>query len=386
MKKIKSIRKITFSPPLIGKEEIEEVVDTLKSGWITTGPKVKQFEEEFARYIGCKHAVVLNSCTAGLFLALLVSGIKKGDEVITSPYTYAATANVIIQAGARPVFADVERKTFNIDPAQILKKITKRTKAIIPVHFGGRPCEMDAINKIAKKYGLVVIEDSAHAVGAKYKDKMIGHTSDFAVFSFQAVKNLTTAEGGMLTTNNKKLAEKIKALSFDGIDRKRIKRKPWFYQVIYPGYRYNMTDVSASLGLWQLRKLEKHYKIRLNLTKAYNKALKKIPGIQTPNFKVNGRHALHLYPVLIKDNCLRINRDQFILALSKENIATNVHFIPLHFHPYYKKTFGYKKGDFPNAEYLFEREITLPLHLQMKTDDVNYIARSIRKIYQKYKR
>jgi len=377
---------MSFSPPLIEKEEINEVVKTLKSGWITTGPKVKQFEKEFCRYIGCRYAIALNSCTAGLFLALLVGGIKKGDEVITTPYTFAATANVIIHLGAEPVFVDVDKKTFNIDPGKIEEKITKKTKAIIPVHFGGRPCEMDKILRIAKRHKLIVIEDAAHAVSAKYKNKKIGAISNFTAFSFHAVKNLTTAEGGMLTTNNKQWSEKIRMLAYHGIDKLTQNRESWRYKVIYPGYKFNMTDMAASLGLWQLRKLEKHYQTRLRLVKEYNSGLKKLSAISIPNFKLNGRHSLHLYPILLKDNYLKIKRDKFIMVLKEQGIATNVHYFPLHLMPFYRKKFGYKSGDFPNAEYLYEREITLPLHLQMKTNDVKYIVGKIKKITEKYQK
>lgn len=377
---------LAFSPPLIEDEGTGEVIDTLKSGWITTGPKTQKFEQEFAEYVGARYAIALNSCTAGLFLSLLVGGIKRGDEVITSPYTYAATVNIILHLGAKPVFSDVEKETFNIDPNQIESKITKKTKAIIPVHFAGRPCNMDAINEIAKRHGLLVVEDAAHAVGAKYKKKMVGVLSDFTCFSFQAVKNLTTAEGGMVTTNNQKWAQKLKILSEDGVKKHVSSARSWFYQVVEPGFRFNMTDIMASLGLWQLRNLERNYKRRLKYYKIYNAGFEKIHAITIPDYKIDGRHALHIYPILLNDKYLKISRDQFIKALEKENISSNVHYIPVHFHSFYKKTLKYKRGDFPNAEYLFDHEVTLPLNLVMEEGDVKDVVSSVKKIIDKYKK
>ncbi|RKY89127.1 UDP-4-amino-4,6-dideoxy-N-acetyl-beta-L-altrosamine transaminase, partial [candidate division KSB1 bacterium] len=269
-------RFLPFHQPSIDGEEIQEVVDTLKSGWITTGPKTKLFEKKFQEYIGCKYAIAVSSCTAGLHLALVAAGVGQGDEVITTPYTFATTGEVIIQIGAKPVFVDIEEDGFNIDVTKIPEAITPETKAIIPVHFAGEPCDMDEIMKIAQENNLFVIEDAAHAVGAEYKGKKIGNIGDVTVFSFYATKNLTTGEGGMVTTNNDELAEKIRLLSLHGISKDAWKRYTaegsWYYEILYAGYKYNMTDIQASLGIHQLNKLEKFLSIRQKYAQRYSSA------------------------------------------------------------------------------------------------------------------
>jgi len=373
---------LPFCQPNISIEEIDEVVDTLKSDWITTGPKTKEFEKRFAEYVGTKYALAVNSATAAMHLALIASGIGKGDEVITTPYTFAATANVIIHSQATPIFVDINKDTFNINPAKIEDAITTRTKAIIPVHFAGQSCQMDEILELAKRYHLVVIEDAAHAVSSEYKGKKIGNIGDVTAFSFYATKNLTTGEGGMVTTNNEDLAEKIAILSLHGISKDAWKRYgaqgSWYYEIMYPGFKYNMTDIQASIGLHQLAKIEEFLKIRLEYVNMYQEAFKELPEIITPKDTIPGRHAWHLYCILI--NTKTINRDKFIERLKTEGIGTSVHFIPLHLHPFYRQRFGFKKGDFPNAEWVYEREISLPLHPKLTKKDVEDVILAVKKV------
>jgi len=370
---------LPYCQPSIGKEEIKEVVDTLKSGWLTMGPRTIKFEEMIARYTKAKYAIVLNSCTAALHLSLIALGIKKGDEVITTPFTFASTGNVIIQVGAKPVFVDIERKTFNIDPKEIEKAITSKTKAIMPVHYAGQACDMTAIMKIAKKYHLFVIEDAAHMIGAEYKGKKIGTFGDTTCFSFYATKNMTTGEGGAVTTNDKTLAEKIMVLRLHGISKdawKRYDKKgSWYYEIEECGWKYNITDIQAALGIHQIKKLDKFNKIRRKYAQIYNRELSGIKGIITPYEKPNVKHVYYLYPILLEN----YNRDEFIEKMAQNGIGCSVHFIPLHLHPFYQKL-GYKKGDFPNAEWVYEREVSLPLYPKMKYSDLLFVAKTIKNI------
>jgi len=381
---------LSFSQPLIEEEEINEVIDTLRSGWLTTGPKVKRFEKEFAQYIGSKYAIATNSCTGGLHLALVAAGIGGGDEVITTPFTFCATANVILHTGAKPVFVDIRPDTFNIDTERIEEVITPKTKAIMPVHYAGQPCEMDEIMEIAKRHNLLVIEDAAHSIATEYKGKKVGAIGDITCFSFYATKNLVTGEGGMVTTDNEELAEKIRVLSLHGMSRDAWKRYSSagssYYEVIYPGYKYNMTDIQASLGLHQLRKLTRFQKRREEIVKAYNEAFASLDTIEVPFVKPHIKHAWHLYVIKIIPEKLKINRDQFIEALRGENIGTSVHFIPVHLHPYYRDTYGFKRGDFPNAEYAYERVISLPLYPKMSDEDVKDIIEAVKKIVEHYRK
>ena len=374
---------LPFHQPSIDGEEIQEVVDTLKSGWITTGPKTKLFEKKFQEYIGCKYAIAVSSCTAGLHLALVAAGVGQGDEVITTPYTFATTGEVIIQIGAKPVFVDIEEDGFNIDVTKIPEAITPETKAIIPVHFAGEPCDMDEIMKIAQENNLFVIEDAAHAVGAEYKGKKIGNIGDVTVFSFYATKNLTTGEGGMVTTNNDELAEKIRLLSLHGISKDAWKRYTaegsWYYEILYAGYKYNMTDIQASLGIHQLNKLEKFLSIRQKYAQRYSSAFADISEIKTPPVNHHVRHAWHLYVIRLNSASLSIDRKQFIEALKAENIGSSVHFIPLHLHPYYRNRYAYKLGDYPNAEDTYSRVISLPLFPKMTIADVEDVIKAVKK-------
>lgn len=372
--------KIPYCLPEIGEEEIAEVVDTLRSGWLTMGPKTITFEEQIAAYTGAKYAVAVNSCTAALHLSLLAYGIGPGDEVITSPYTFASTGNVIVHSGARPVFADIQRDTFNIDPEKINEAITPKTKAIIPVHFAGQPCDMKEIQEIADDHNLVVIEDAAHAIGAEYHGKKIGSLSDATCFSFYATKNMTTGEGGAVTTDDQKIADKMRILRLHGISKDAWKRYSaqgsWYYEIEECGWKYNMTDIQAALGIYQLRKLDGFVETRRKYAEMYSAGLRDLEGLVTPLEKEGRKHVYHLYPVLVNE----MDRGDFIREMAEMGIGCSVHFIPLHQHPFYRGTFGFKKGDFPNAEGVYEREVSLPLYPKMGMTEVAYVMECVSEI------
>ncbi|AGE65403.1 DegT/DnrJ/EryC1/StrS family aminotransferase [Bacillus subtilis] len=376
---------LPYSLPLIGKEEIQEVTETLESGWLSKGPKVQQFEKEFAAFVGAKHAVAVNSCTAALFLALKAKGIGPGDEVITSPLTFSSTANTIIHTGATPVFADIDENTLNIDPVKLEAAVTPRTKAVVPVHFGGQSCDMDAILAIAQNHGLFVLEDAAHAVYTTYKQRMIGSIGDATAFSFYATKNLATGEGGMLTTDDEELADKIRVLSLHGMSKAAWNRYSsngsWYYEVESPGYKMNMFDLQAALGLHQLKRLDDMQKRREEIAGRYQTAFQQLPGLITPFVHDDGRHAWHLYVLQVDEKKAGVTRSEMITALKDEyNIGTSVHFIPVHIHPYYQKQFGYKEADFPNAMNYYKRTLSLPLYPSMSDDDVHDVIEAVRDI------
>lgn len=376
---------LPYSLPLIGKEEIQEVTETLESGWLSKSPKVQQFEKEFAAFVGAKHAVAVNSCTAALFLALKAKGIGPGDEVITSPLTFSSTANTIIHTGATPVFADIDENTLNIDPVKLEAAVTPRTKAVVPVHFGGQSCDMDAILAVAQNHGLFVLEDAAHAVYTTYKQRMIGSIGDATAFSFYATKNLATGEGGMLTTDDEELADKIRVLSLHGMSKAAWNRYSsngsWYYEVESPGYKMNMFDLQAALGLHQLKRLDDMQKRREEIAGRYQTAFQQIPGLITPFVHDDGRHAWHLYVLQVDEKKAGVTRSEMITALKDEyNIGTSVHFIPVHIHPYYQKQFGYKEADFPNAMNYYKRTLSLPLYPSMSDDDVDDVIEAVRDI------
>ncbi|MFH1867825.1 MAG: aminotransferase class I/II-fold pyridoxal phosphate-dependent enzyme [Candidatus Omnitrophota bacterium] len=381
---------LAFSLPTIGKEEEKELIDTLHSGWLTTGPKTHRLESMFKDYLGCKYAICVNSCTAALHLCLVSLGIKKGDEVITSPITWPSTANVIVHTGAKPVFADVNPKTMNIDPKRIEEKITKRTKAIIPVHMAGQPCEMDKIRKLAKKHKLYIIEDAAHAIGASYNERKIGTLSDFTCFSFYPIKNMTTIEGGLIATNNRKWAEDIRVLSLHGVTKDAWKRysssAKGHHDVIFPGFKYNMTDMQAALGLHQLPKLDKFIRQREHMVLQYNDAFSGMEEISVLDQIDNIRHAHHLYIIVLNTEKLKITRDGFMDALRKENIGVGIHFRSLHIQPFYKNTYKFKDSDLPNAKHLSDRIISLPLYPGMSQYDLDTVVKAVKKIVAYYKK
>lgn len=375
---------LRFGVPLIEQEEIDEVVFVLRSGWISTGPKTQEFEERFRSYVSSKNAIALSSCTAGMHLSLLAAGIGQGDEVITSPMTFASTANVIIHCGAIPVFADINRRTLNIDPAEIERRITPKTKALIPVHYAGQPCEMDEIQDIARRHGLVIIEDAAHAMGAEYHGRKIGSIGDATAFSFHVQKNLTTAEGGMVTTNNDEWARKIRILRLHGMTKDAWERassgSQVHYDVMFPGYKCNMTDIQSAMGLVQLSKLESYIKTRQRYAGIYDSVFAQIPEITIPQ-RIDGiRHAETMYVIMLEPESLKIDRDEFVRCLQAENIFCSVHFRAVHLHSYYRKTFGYKRGDYPHAEDVSDRVLTLPFSPKLTEDDIYDVISAVKKI------
>ena len=372
---------LIFGSPLIERPEINEVVDSMESGWLGTGPKVQRFEEMFKKYKDCEYTIAVNSCTAALHLSMLAIGIKPGDEVIIPTMTFAATANSVIHAGGIPVLVDCERDTMNIDPEDVARKITNRTKAIIPVHFAGRPCNMSAIMLIAKKHKLKVIEDCAHAVEAEYHGKKIGTFSDLGCFSFYVTKNITTGEGGMVITNNKQYADKIKVLALHGMSKDawcRFGDKGYkHYKVVYAGFKYNMMDVQAAIGIHQLPRIEKYWKKREETWNRYNESFRELPVFTPEPPEHNTRHAYHLYTLLLDINKTKITRDQFLDKMTAHNIGVGVHYIALHLHPYYRKTYGYKHKDFPNAEWISERTVSIPLSPKLTSDNIADVTRSV---------
>jgi len=381
---------LIFGSPAIEQPEIDEVVECLKSGWLGTGPRVNKFENKFKDYIGSKYAMALNSCTAALHLSMVVSGVSAGDEVITTPMTFAATSNAILHTDAKPVFVDVEKETMNIDPELIEKAITPKTKAILPVHFAGRPCKMDHIMEIAKKNNLLVIEDAAHAIEAKYKNKKVGNIGDITCFSFYVTKNLITGEGGMVTTNNEEWAKKIKMYGLHGMSKdawKRFSDEGYkHYQVMVPGFKYNMMDIQASIGLHQIERLEKYFEKRKKIWDIYNKAFEGLP-LNIPHLEEKDTvHARHLYTLLLDIDRLKISRDEFMQELFRENIGTGVHYISLHLHPYYKDTFGFKKDDFPNSDYISERTVSIPFSAKLTDQDVDDVIEGVTKVLNNNKK
>jgi dTDP-4-amino-4,6-dideoxygalactose transaminase len=381
---------LPFYMPDIAEDEIQAVMETLRSGWLTTGVRVRQFEEDFAHYVGSQHAVAVNSGTAALHLALDAVGVKEGDEVLVPTMTFAATAEVVLYFRAKPVLVDCRHDTMNLDPDQIEKVITSRTKAIIPVHIGGQPCDMDRILEIARERHLKVIEDAAHALPTRYRGRLVGTIGDITCFSFYATKTITTGEGGMATTDNPEWAERMRIMSLHGISHDAWKRYTaegsWYYEILYPGYKYNLTDVAASLGIQQLKKADRFWELRRRCVDWYNDGLKDVPEVSVPYVAPEVQHAWHLYVIQLNLDLLRISRNEFIELLKKENIGTSVHFIPLHLHPYYRNTFGYRPADFPTASSVFERIISLPLYPKMTETDVQRVIGTVRALVRQYRR
>jgi dTDP-4-amino-4,6-dideoxygalactose transaminase len=381
---------LPFHQPSLGPEEEASLLDTVRSGWITTGPKTKAFERELASYVGARHAVAVNSCTAALHLALEATGVGAEHEVITSPITFASTANVIVHRGATPVFADVQPDTVNIDPAALERAITPRTKAIIPVHLAGQPCDMASIDALARRHGLTVIEDAAHAIGAAYDGRHVGGHGRLACFSFYATKNITSAEGGAVTTDDAELADKIAIMSLHGISRDAWKRygaegyRHW--DIVYPGYKYNMFDLQAALVLPQLAKIEQFWARRVELKARLDAGLATIPELRTYRPVGDVKHAHHLYPTVVLTERLRADRDTIMSAIQAENIGVGIHFRAVHLHPYYRERWGFRRGMFPNAEYYSDRTMSLPLYPKMSDRDADDVVDVVRKVVEWFRR
>jgi dTDP-4-amino-4,6-dideoxygalactose transaminase len=375
---------LSFHQPAIGEEEIRSVVETLQSGWLTTGLKVKRLEEEFARYTGAAHAICVNSGTAALHLALDAVGVKEGDEVIVPTMTFTATAEVVLYLKARPVLVDCEPRASNIDPEQIEKKITQKTRAIIPVHIAGQPCDMDSIMQVARVHNLRVIEDAAHALPARYHNRMVGTISDVTCFSFYVTKTITTGEGGMATTDNPEWAERMRIMSLHGISKDAWNRYAnegsWFYEVLFPGYKYNMTDIAAAIGIEQLKKCDGFQASRERIAAAYDTGFRGLEEIERPVSLPDQQQSWHLYVIKINPERLKLNRNGFIQALKAKGIGTSVHFIPLHLHPFYRDTFGYSPQDFPKATDVFQRIISLPIYPRMSQCDTDRVIEAVRDI------
>ena len=378
---------LPFHVPEIDDEDIDAVVSVMRSGWLTTGAKARQFEQEFAAKVGARYAVALNSCTAALHLALEAIGLQEGDEVLVPTMTFAATAEVVTYFKAKPVLIDCLPTTLNMDPELIERAITPRTKAVIPVHFAGQPCEMARILEIARRHDLRVIEDAAHAFPASYKGKAIGSIGDYTCFSFYATKNITTGEGGMVTTDDPDQADRIRRMSLHGLSRDAWKRYTnqgsWYYDIVAPGFKYNLTDMAAALGLTQLHKAERFWKTRERYAALYAEGFRDLPEITPLMIHDDVQHAWHLYVIQLDLDRLRISRQTFIEGLQQKQIGCSVHFIPLHLHPYYRETGHYSRADFPVASQAFDRMVSLPLYSKMSEEDVHRTIQAVRELILK---
>jgi UDP-4-amino-4,6-dideoxy-N-acetyl-beta-L-altrosamine transaminase len=374
----------------IDEEDIKAIIEVLRSDWITQGPKVAEFEKEFAKYVGARYAVAVNSGTAALHAACFAAQIEKGDEVITTPITFAASANCVLYQGGTPVFADIDENTLNIAPVEIKKKITKKTKALIPVDFTGLPVDLEKILQIAKDNNSIIIEDASHALGATYKSSKIGSISDMTIFSFHPVKHITTGEGGMITTNNKEYYERLKLFRTHGITKEKDKLLnydgPWYYEMQELGYNYRLTDLQCALGISQLKKIDRIIQRRREIAQKYKYEFKDIPEIKIPQINpIDSNPVWHIYMIQLNLERLKVSRREIFEALRAENIGVNVHYIPVHLQPYYQKRFGYRRGDFPKAENYYSRVITLPIFPKMSDKDIDNVVKAVKKVINYYK-
>jgi UDP-4-amino-4,6-dideoxy-N-acetyl-beta-L-altrosamine transaminase len=380
-------RFLPYGRQCIDEDDIAAVVETLRSDWLTTGPKVNEFEEAFAAWVGARYAVSFSSGTAALHGAAFAAGLKTGDEAITSPMTFAATANCVLYQGAKPVFADVCEDTLNIDPAEVLKRITPRTRALLPVDYAGHPAQLEELHAVADRCGLVVIEDACHALGAEFRGRRVGSISHMTVFSFHPVKHLTTGEGGMVTTDNLRFADTLRKFRNHGISsgaRERQAQGQWHYEMVLLGYNYRLTDIACALGLRQLGKLESNLKRRREIAARYIDGMSGLAGLVGPTVEEGVSPAWHLYPVRLDLATLSASRSEIFQELRAENIGVNVHYIPVHLHPYYRENFGYQPGDFPVAEAAYESLISLPMFHGMIDRDVEDVINAVRKVTTEY--
>lgn len=377
---------VPFSPPLVGAAEIAEVVATLESGWLSTGPRVERFERAFAAYMGAPHAIAVNSCTAGLHLSLLAAGIGAGDEVVTTPLTFCATANVIIHCGARPVFADVHPLTGNLDPEAVREVISPRTRAIMPVHYGGRPVDVAAFQDLADEFDLVLIEDAAHCVEGVAQGRKIGTTAPFTSFSFYATKNMTTGEGGMVTTTSAQAAERMRVASLHGMSRDAWSRYQraglCHYDVVMPGFKYNMMDLQAAIGLHQLASLDHNHARREAICRRYDAAIADLPIDTFADVPDGDVHARHLYPILIDERLAGVSRDAAAARLAELGIATSLHFHALHLHSFYAERYGYERGRFPHAERISDTVLSLPLSAGLSDAQLDQVIDALGQVFR----
>lgn len=375
---------LVFGSPTIEETEIEEVVKSLRSGWLGTGPKVAQFESDFAEYRKAPFSVAVNSCTAALHLSLLAAGLKRGDEVITTPLTFCATVNAIIHSGATPVLADVDSGTMNIDPAEIEKKITPRTKALVPVHFAGRPCDMDAIMGLADEHGLKVIEDCAHAIETEYRGRAVGTFGDFGCFSFYVTKNVVTGEGGMILCRTEEDAAKLKMLALHGMSKNAWKRFSddgyRHYQVVDCGFKYNMMDIQAAIGIHQLERVDRYWLRRQEICDRYRKAFADLPIELQSVPEENTRHGLHLFTLLVDKEKAGVTRDEFLDLMTQMNIGVGVHYLSIPEHHYYQKRFGWKPKDYPHAARTGRTTVSIPLSAKLSDEDVGDVIGAVRAV------
>ncbi len=393
---------IPFHKPHLGREEIEEVIDTLKSGWLTTGPKTKKFEVEFSEYIGLKHSVAVNSCTAALHLALEAVGLRAGETVVVPTLTFAVTAEVVRYFNARPLLVDCDSADFNLDLSDANRRVNEarargeKIKAILPVHYGGQICDMTGVRELANRCKLKVIEDAAHCCPAFYQLapdlpwQMVGNSSDICCFSFYANKTITTGEGGMACTDNPEYADRMRIMALHGISRDAWKRftsdGSWYYEIVAPGFKYNLTDIAAAIGIHQLRKADELRRRRALLADYYAWQLREVEELILPSQRLDRIHSWHLFVIRLRLEQLSINRAEFIAELKQAGIGASVHWMPLHMHPYYRETYGYRASDLPKAEQLYHEIISLPLYPDMTEGDIDYIAENIRRIIAQHRK
>jgi len=376
---------LVFGSPKIEQPEIEEVTACMESGWLGTGPRVARFEEDFKVFKGARHAVAVNSCTAALHLSLLAAGLRSGDEVITTPLTFCATVNAILHAGAVPVLADVDSRTMNIDPARVESAITSKTRAVLPVHFAGRPCEMDPLCDLGKRHGLKLIEDCAHAIESEYKGRKTGTFGDFGCFSFYVTKNIVTGEGGMILTRDEEDSIRLKVLALHGMSKDAWKRFGdegyKHYRVIECGFKYNMMDLQAAIGIHQLQRIERYWQRRREIWQLYNDAFAGLP-IELPADPAPGtRHSYHLYTILVDEGRTGIGRDAFLDAMTSRNIGVGVHYLSVPEHPYYQKTLGWNPEDYPNAMRIGRQTASLPISAKLTDKDVEDVIDSVVQVF-----
>lgn len=375
---------IIFGAPLIEDDEINEVIDSMRSGWLGTGPKVAQFESDFRNYKSAEHSIAVNSCTAALHLSLLVSGVGPGDEVITTPMTFCATVNAIIHTGATPVLADIDPVTLNIAPEEIKRKISSNTKAILPVHFAGRPCNMNSIMEIARQNKLIVIEDCAHAIESEYHGIPTGTFGDFGCFSFYVTKNLATGEGGMITASSSKNIQRLKSLSLHGMSHDAWHRFGdsgyKHYKVIEPGFKYNMMDLQAAIGIHQLNKIDTNWLKRKSIWDKYQQAFADLPITIPADIEVDTKHAYHLYTIMINETLTGISRDEFLVKMKENNIGVGVHYLSIPEHPYYSNTYNWSTEDYPHAMKTGQEIVSLPLSAKLTEHEINRVIKAVKNI------